>query len=86
MEKLIKQGKLEKQLKPPPKPNANILVALNKLLTSTFKVLYIYIYVYLFTYFCISKNLKKYAILVHQLLCGLIAASCTHWYEIPCGS
>ncbi|KAE8749429.1 hypothetical protein FOCC_FOCC003942 [Frankliniella occidentalis] len=39
MEKLRKQGKTEKPLKPAPKPNAKIISALNKLLVSTFKLL-----------------------------------------------
>lgn len=38
MEKLIKQGKVEKELKPAPKPNVKILAALNKLLISSLKV------------------------------------------------
>ncbi|KAJ1520768.1 hypothetical protein ONE63_003863 [Megalurothrips usitatus] len=39
MEKLIKQGKTDRELKPPPKPNAKILAALNKLLLSTLRLL-----------------------------------------------
>ncbi|KAK3926459.1 60 kDa SS-A/Ro ribonucleoprotein [Frankliniella fusca] len=39
MRKFLEQGRIDKTLKPAPKPNANIISALNKLLVSTFKLL-----------------------------------------------